>query len=201
MNTWTSSGKVSLADRPKYYWDACAWIALIQQEPTRFDALSYVIEEARKGNVEIWTSNFTLAEVFKRPCDGEQKGIAAVQDAAFEDFIVQEFVTRVQVDFDVGVLARRLLRKFPEIGKPQDGIHLATALLNNVDELHTYDRKDLIGLSGRIDRKDGVKLKICAPPQRPMPAQPEKTPMERFIDDLIEDRSQGKEDKAPEIKI
>ncbi len=190
-----------MADRPKYYWDACAWIALIQQEPARLDALSYVIEEAKKGNVEIWTSNFTLAEVYKRPCDGAKKGIAAVEDAAFEDFIVQDFVTRVQVDFDVGVLARRLLRMYPEIGKPQDGVHLATALLHNVDELHTYDRQDLIGLSGRIDRKDGQKLKICAPPQRPAPAQPEKTPMERFIEDLIEARSQGKENKAPEPKI
>jgi hypothetical protein len=93
----------------------------------------------------------------------------------------------------VGILAGRLLRKFPEIGKPQDGIHLATALLNNVDELHTYDRKDLIGLSGRIDRKDGVKLKICAPPPRPVSSQPEKTPMEQFLDELEEAaRSRGK---------
>ena len=64
----------------------------------------------------------------------------------------------MQVDFDVGVLARRLLRKYPEIAKPQDGIHLATALLNNVDELHTYDRENLIGLSDKIDRRDGKKL-------------------------------------------
>jgi predicted nucleic acid-binding protein len=182
-----------LADRPKYYWDACAWIALIQQEPTRFDSLSYVIEEAKNGNVEIWTSNFTLAEVYKRPCDGDKKGITAAEDVPFEDFILQDFVKRVQVDLDVGTLARRLLRAYPVIGKPQDGIHLATALLNNVDQLHTYDREDLLGLSGTIDRKDGVKLKICHPPQRPSPAQVAKTPLEEAIEKAInqDDESQN----------
>ncbi len=155
---------------------------MIQQDAQRFDSLSYVIEEARSGKVEIWTSNFTLAEVYKRPCDGEQKGLAVADDVSFEDFILQEFVTRVQVDFDVGTLARRLLRTHPKIVKPQDGIHLATALLNNVDELHTYDRENLTGLSGVIDRPDGVKLKICAPPNRPAPVTPVKTPLEQAID-------------------
>jgi len=156
-----------LGEKPQYYWDACAWIALIQQERGRFDSLSYVIEEARNKKVEIWTSNFTLAEVYKRQCDGTQKGLLEKQDQAFEDFILQDFVTRVQVDFDVGVLARRLLRTYPVIGKPQDGIHLATALLNNLDELHTYDREDLLGLNEKIARKDGRKLRVCPPPKRP----------------------------------
>lgn len=171
-----------LADKPKYYWDACAWIALIQQEAGRFDALSYVIDEAKNGNVEIWTSNFTLAEVYKRPCDGEKKGLSVAEDVPFEDYILQNFITRVQVDFDVGTLARRLLRLYPAISKPQDGIHLATALLNNIDELHTYDRQDLLDLSGIIERKDGSKLKICHPPARPVPARPQKTPLEEAID-------------------
>lgn len=162
-----------MADKPKYYWDACAWIALIQQEAGRFDSLNYVMDEARSGNVEIWTSNFTLAEVYKRPCGSpDQSGLTVVEDAPFEDFILQGFIQRVQVDFDVGVLARRLLRKYPVIVKPQDGIHLATALLNNVDEFHTYDRENLLGLTGQIERKDGVKLLIKKPGKRPAPSRP-----------------------------
>lgn len=168
--------------RPKYYWDACAWISLIQQDAQRFDSLSYVIDEARNGKVEIWTSNFTLAEVYKRPCDGDSKGLAVAEDVPFEDFVLQDFVTRVQVDFEVATLARRLLRTHPKIVKPQDGIHLATALLNNVDELHTYDRENLTGLSGIIARPDGEMLKICAPPNRPAPSTPAKTPLEEAID-------------------
>lgn len=182
-----------LADRPKYYWDACAWIALIQQEPARFDSLSYAIEEARNGKIEIWTSNFTLAEVYKRPCDGEKKGLAVADDISFEDFILQDFIIRVQVDLDVGTLARRLLRAYPVIVKPQDGIHVATALLNNVDEVHTYDRENLLGLSGQIDRKDGAKLKICHPPARPAPAQSAKLPIEEHIDKSMAAENENKQ--------
>jgi hypothetical protein len=92
-------------------------------------------------------------------------------------------VTRVQVDFDVGTLARRLLRTHPGIVKPQDGVHLATALLNNVDEMHTYDRENLIGLSGLIERRDGARLRIGHPPNRPAPPAPEKTPIEEWLDE------------------
>jgi len=167
-----------LADPPKYYWDACAWIALIQQEPQRFDSLSFVIEEAKAKRVQIWTSTFTLAEVYKRPCDGVHKGLLQpTQDQIFEDYILQDFVERVQVDYDVGVLARKLLRAYPTIQKPQDGIHLATALLNNLDELHTFDRGNLLGLSEKIERMDRKKLKICNPPSRPPPALPKSTPL------------------------
>lgn len=182
MSILTVLGMVHLADRPKYYWDACAWIALIQHEAGRFENLSYVVEEARKGSIEIWTSNFTLAEVYKRPCDGDSKGLLLAEDSQFEDFILQDIVTRVQVDFAVGSLARRLLRNYPTIVKPQDGIHLATALLNNVDELHTFDRENLLGLTGIIERKDGEKLTICHPPNRPATERLAKTPMELHIE-------------------
>src|SRR5665213_113707 len=173
-----------LADKPKYYWDACAWIALIQQEQNRFESLSYLIEEAKNGKIEILTSNFTLAEVYKRPIDnGGQKSLLDTQDQAFEDYILQDFVSRVQVDFDVGTLARRLLRAYPTIQKPQDGIHVATALLNNVDELHTYDRANLLDLTEKIERQDGKKLRICHPPRPPVPAPVESLPLFKALDE------------------
>ena len=120
---------------------------------------------------EIWTSSFCLAEVYKRKCDLLQSGIAEDQDAYFEDVIEQEFIRKVSVDMDVAKVARRLLRKFPVIGKPQDGIHVATCLLENLDELHTFDREDLLRLD--IDRCDRSKLKICAPPYPPVDDQKE----------------------------
>jgi hypothetical protein len=79
----TRLGKARLADLPKYYWDACAWIALIQKEADRFDPLSYVIEEAKAKRCEIWTSAFTLAEVYKRACDGEQKSLLPTNPPRF----------------------------------------------------------------------------------------------------------------------
>ena len=165
------------ADAPRYYWDACIWIEIIQQkDPDRLRRCMHVLSLAEARKAEIWTSAFTLAEVWKRKCDEENVGIQERQDRHFEDFIEKEFITKVAVDINVGSLARRLLRKYPKIGKPQDAIHVATCLLNNVDELHTFDRKDLIELDGDIPRIDKVRLKICEPPL------PEKEQMK--MDDL-----------------
>lgn len=158
-----------MAEQPSFYWDACAWIGLINRELNRFDSLLYVIERAQRAEVILWTSTFTLAEVFKKRCAGITDGIDADQDKNFEDFILQDFVRLVQVDTDVGVAARRLLRRFPDLKKPQDAIHAATAALSNVDELHTFDGCDLLLLNGKIPKPDGGFLRICKPPLRPDP--------------------------------
>ncbi|WOI53708.1 type II toxin-antitoxin system VapC family toxin [Parvularcula sp. LCG005] len=160
-----------MADIPEYYWDACMWIALINQEAGRDDACRYVLQRAQRNEVQIWTSSFTLAEVFKKRCipGTQETGISASNDANFEDFIEQPFVTQVQVDRDVGVAARRLLRRYPVLKKPQDAVHLATALIYSLDELHTFDGSDLIRLDGQIEKPDGELLKICEPPSPPDP--------------------------------
>jgi hypothetical protein len=75
----------------------------------------------------------------------------------------------VQVDADVGRAARRLLRAYPAIGKPQDAIHVASALLMDVHELHTFDRKDLLALDERLTCQDGTLLRIRAPQNPPDP--------------------------------
>lgn len=162
------------SELPKYYWDACIWITLIvDRQSPRGQACEYVFEQAREGACELWTSSFCLAEVFKRKCDGEPTGIAEERDTYFEDLIEQEFINKVSVDVDVGKVARRLLRKFPKIGKPQDAIHVATCLLNNLDQLHTFDRDDLLEFDGQLDRLDRQKLTICEPPQPPASPQTE----------------------------
>lgn len=171
-----------MAEKSKYYWDACAWIALIQQEPGRFESLKHIADEAKSGRVEIWTSNFTLAEVYKRPIDNGQASLLPANDAAFEDYILQPFIQRVQVDYDIGKLARTLLRKYPVIQKPQDGVHLATSLISNIDEMHTYDRENLLGLDGKLATRDGKMLKICKPPKPPQPVPAEPLPIEDFIE-------------------
>ena len=151
----------------RYYWDACAWIDLITQaDQDRFDRCLFVTEEAEAGRCEIWTSAFTLAEVYKKKCAGGDGGLPQDKDKDFENYIEQEFITKVQVDVDVGLLARRLLRQYPTIKKPQDAIHVATCLLNNLDELHTFDGSNLLGLDGQIPRQDHRNLKICVPPKR-----------------------------------
>jgi predicted nucleic acid-binding protein len=159
-----------LADKKRVYWDACIWFALIKQEPGRYDQCAYVLELAKAGELEIWTSSLTLAEVFRKKCgDGVAGGLAEAQDQDFEAFLSQDFVVEVQVDHQVGIAARRLLRAHVPLKKPQDAIHLASAVLNNLDEFHTFDQVNLLCLNGLISTKNGGALSICEPPTRPLP--------------------------------
>ena len=82
-----------MADVPKYYWDACIWIELITQaDADRVERCRYVVDLANRGDAEVWTSAFTLAEVWKKKCDATAVGIQKEHDRAFEDFIESEFV-------------------------------------------------------------------------------------------------------------
>lgn len=101
-------------------------------------------------------------------CGGVAKTTDAAGDARLDAFLSQSFITHVQVDHDIGLEARRLLRD-PVLGlkKPNDAIHLASALWWNLDTLHTYDGTDLIGLSGKVATRSGAMITICPPPMRP----------------------------------
>lgn len=165
-----------MADPIKVYWDSCCWLAFINDEPGKAQRCRYVLKEARLGAYQILTSTLTLAEVFKVTAEKEaiKSGTARFplppnKDIEFEKYLLQEFLLMVQVDFDIGIDARRLLRAHQPLKKPADGIHLASALANNVAELHTFDFKNLIPLSGIVTREDGGALKICPPPEPPTP--------------------------------
>lgn len=158
-----------MADKVRIYWDACVWISMVNGYAAREANCLDVIRRARDGELEIWTSSLSLAEVFKAKVNGDHLALEEVKDQAFADYIEQDFVQEVQVDHDVGMYARKLLRQFGPLKKPNDGIHLATAVLNNCDELHTYDSENLIPLSGQVECPNGKLLLIREPPP---PIQP-----------------------------
>lgn len=150
----------------RVYWDSCVWLGLINEEPDKLPRCQHVIQLARAGDVEIWTSALTLAEVFKvTQSGGAPQTIPPESDAKFEDFLDQDFVVIAQVDVDTGRLARRLLRQHGKLKKPPDAIHLATAVLNDLDEFHTFDGTNLLPLNGEVNRADGVVLAILWPPE------------------------------------
>ncbi|GAC1419710.1 MAG: hypothetical protein NVSMB64_28970 [Candidatus Velthaea sp.] len=154
----------------RVYWDACAWIGLINKEATKYDACRYTMDEAEKGVIEIWTSAFTLAEVFKKKCDAATaSGLSLTYDSIFEDYLLKDHIVLVGVDREVGTYARKLLRAHLQLKKPQDAIHLATAALNDVDEFHTYDNTNILPLDGLIDCRGGAKLQIKKPDDPPPP--------------------------------
>jgi predicted nucleic acid-binding protein len=153
-----------LAEPRKIYWDACVWIALIGGEPGRVERCESIVNLAKAGDAQIWTSSLTLAEVYKHRAGPDGAALSADKDSVFDAFILQEFVFEVQVDHAVGVFAKKLLRLHAPLKKPSDAVHLATALMNNVHEFHTFDGTNLIPLSEKVLREDGVPLLIREPP-------------------------------------
>jgi len=149
----------------RIYWDACTWIALIQREKIRDGSrliedrdmmCRTVIEAAKKGGIEILTSTLSIAEVCKDPA------IRSQGPDAISDYFENDYILLVNLDRLVGERARVLMTGGFSGLKPPDAIHVATAAISGVEEMHTFDRQ-LIGFGGLIDKADGAKLKICKP--------------------------------------
>ena len=157
----------------RLYWDSCDLLGLINPDDAKHPDCRAVWEEAQRGDAILFTSFFAFAEVFKAKCEGLAKPLAEAQDKIIEALLRQRWGQPVVVDERIGTAARRLMRQHPECKKPSDAIHLATALALNVDEMHTYDRSDLLRLSEKLNRADGLPLKICTPyvtaPPLPLP--------------------------------
>jgi predicted nucleic acid-binding protein len=149
---------------PRYYWDSCAWIGLINQEPDKHQNLRTIWENAGRGACELWTSTYTYVEVFKaKSVDGDPLSLEE-SDKRINALLEQPYVRRAQLDSEVGKLARNLRREFStELIKRADAIHLATAVWWNLDELHTYDPFHLLALNGKVNRRDGKSLIIRLP--------------------------------------
>lgn len=154
-----------MAITKRVYWDACSWIALIQKEKItqpsgqvedRDMMCRSVMEAAKKNRLEIVTSAFCLAEVCKNP------DVRSDSPDRIADFLENDYILTTAVDTVVGHRARKLMTSGYGGLKPPDAVHVATALILNVDEMHTFDDK-LLALDGRLDKDDGTKLKICKP--------------------------------------
>ncbi len=152
-------------------WDSCSWIAHIQRErilgpdkktvvEDRGAMCRPVLEAAERGIV----SALCLVEVLTR------NRSSGIDDQKVRDFFDNDYILLVNLDKQVGDLARRLMRAGHGGLKPPDAVHLATACIANVAELHTFDRR-LLGLDGLINKADGTRL-VVKKPAVPAPPAP-----------------------------
>ena len=157
---------------PRIYWDACAWISYINQEmpgpgkkftDRRFEMCRDTLRRAVAEEIEVLTSAFTLSEVCKVPSDAS---LPAINLPAFFD---QKYIMLVSVDKAIGTKAQNLQLAGIYGVKPQDAVHLASALVHNVPIFHTFDGP-LLGLDMKLTLNDGNQLRICKPTEEtPMP--------------------------------
>ena len=134
-----------MADKPKVYWEASPFCAIINDEAGRSHICLALLEAARQGDIELYTSTFTLIEVFKAPATSSEQEAEDV----IQKFFRNTWIRKQVPDWFVAIEARRLQRRFPHLDG-RDATHLATAVYLGVDYLHTYDDDDLVRCNGQV---------------------------------------------------
>lgn len=125
------------------YWDSNVFLSYINGHAARLPVIDAVLEESQRGDLTIITSTISLTEVAFAEMEKQNRVLEPAQEQAIDAlFSDREVVTLIDFHELVAREARRLLRLAVEAGRkltPMDAIHLATAIRQNADVLHTYD--------------------------------------------------------------
>ena len=146
------------------YWDSCVFLSLIEGHEERCLVLEAIIDECKKGTVEIYTSVLSIAEV----AFGKAEKDGAILDATIETKIDKLWLPSSPfklVDAYSALMfeAKALMREVHGCSnwslKPADAIHIVTAQKLGVSTLHTYDERlfkygEITGLKIEIPRTD-----------------------------------------------
>ena len=137
------------------YWDSNCFLGLLNKEKDKINKCQSVIREAENGNLIIATSALTFIEVIK--LKGQQH-LPRKSEKILRQFFLNSFMSIHNVDREVGIQARELMWKH-KILQPKDSVHVATAIIQKIPELHTFD----VGLLKLNGKYGNPKLKICEP--------------------------------------
>lgn len=139
--------KTPAAERPVYYWESSIWIVYFnegRQHPDVYEYLDEIFTLIMRDQVIIVTSVITRAELLESRLG--PKNLRSYDDLFARKNIVDQPVTRA-----ITMLASDYRSHFGSLtkaGKFADAIHLATAVDNKVDEMHTTDADDLLPCDG-----------------------------------------------------
>jgi predicted nucleic acid-binding protein len=143
-----------MAKKPKRIcWETSCFGATFNEEAGRVEVCKAIIEAAKKGEIELYTSFITVCEWAK--IKGQY---ASEAEDAIAEFLRNPYIRLVAIDWSISRITRDLVRRYDL--NVRDAIHLATAIKLKVDTLHTYDAEHLIPLNGKISE---VKVVICEP--------------------------------------
>lgn len=142
------------------YWDSDAFLGWLQEEPGKVDLCDGTLHRAQIGEVLIFTSALTLAEVLWR-----RGGPALPKDKAD---MLNRFFRRSH--FRIRNVTRKIAEQAQQIHwndgiAPKDAVHVATAINEGVPVLETFDA-DLLKKSGQIGASSLVIRQPIARPQQ-----------------------------------
>lgn len=155
-----------MADRVRLYWDANVFLSYINAISDRLRDIEAILEQARRGEIQIITSVISVAEVAFAASEQQSRAL----DSDTEERIDALWALGSPVQLvDVHLLIAEKAKALQRAGVPQawtglrscDAMHLATAQHEEVQEMHTYEP--------RLERYAAA---IGRPVRRPIAAQP-----------------------------
>lgn len=156
-------------DVRRIYVDANVLLAFVSDEPDRAVIIEEVLRRAQGKTLAVLTSTVSIAEV----AYGAEEKTLQMLDTAVEARIDTLWapgapVTLIEASRTVLVAARKLIRTNLAGGHgrltPLDAIHLATAQIEDVDEVATYETSK----HGRWSDLTGLPVSEPTLPQAPL---------------------------------
>ena len=139
-------------ERPAVYWDTCPFIAWIMDEkraPGEMDGVQACLDDVRTGRLLMVTSTITKVELLS--C----KAQTPEQCQRFDEFLMRPEIVLVSVDQRIAQKAHDLRDHYAGLGgktlSTPDAIHLATALMYKVEQLHTFDNGKMGNCLGLLE--------------------------------------------------
>src|SRR3954453_815803 len=143
-----------MADPPRrVYWDACVFLAYIDDFEDRAHLLGTILDEAKQGQLELLTSVVSLVEVCFGADEQEERQLRPEVETKIQSLWLPPSPVRlVELYPLISDTARQMMRQAMtrvERLTPMDAIHLATARQLGVSVFHTYDQR-LFKFSPRV---------------------------------------------------
>ena len=135
---------MNLSDPVRRYWDSTNFISLIaEDEPSRAETCQRILEDAEQGTSQVVISALTIAEVIKPK---GQPVLTEDAETTISNFFLHEYMLVYDLNRAIAEHARKLARQHGL--RPNDAVHLATAIAAKVDVFETYNTNDFSGLEG-----------------------------------------------------
>lgn len=151
------------ADARRIYFDANVFLAYVGNEEGRADTVQMLLDEARRGEIEIVTSVLSIAEVAYGAHERDQGLTEAGEEAIEQLWTPASPITLVDVSQAVTRNARTMIRKAKAQNlsgiRGADAIHLATARMFGCNVIFTYEgeaRRERWQLIGEVTTSEPV---------------------------------------------
>ena len=131
------------ASARRIYFDANVFLAYVGNEEGRADVVQSLLDEGRRGEIEIVTSVLSIAEVAFGAYESESGLTLAGEEQIEQLWTPASPVSLIDVSQAVTRHARTIIREAKNQGlsgiRGADAVHLATARMFDCNEVFTYE--------------------------------------------------------------